>query len=62
LAAAGAAHAGADAATLSEILAIEGEGTPALLDRVEGARHVLASVGTCSIDETVEGLTARGLL
>ena len=62
LAAAGAAHAGADAATLSEILAVEGDGTPALLERVEGARELLASVGTCSIDETVEGLTARGLL
>jgi hypothetical protein len=62
LAAAGAAHAGADAATLSEILAVEGDTTPALLERVGGARDVLASVGTCSIDETVEGLTARGLL
>jgi hypothetical protein len=62
LAAAGAAHAGAEAATLSEILAVEGDGTPALLDRVEGAREVLVSVGTCSIDETVEGLTTRGLL
>ncbi len=62
LAAAGAANAGADAATLSGILADEGDGAPALLERVEGAREVLASVGTCSIDETVEGLTARGLL
>jgi hypothetical protein len=33
-----------------------------LLDRVEGARKLLASVGTCSIDETVEGLTARDLV
>jgi hypothetical protein len=62
LAAAGAAHAGADAATLSEILADEGHGSSALLDRVEGARKLLASVGTCSIDETVEGLTARDLV
>lgn len=62
LAAAGAAHAGADAATLSEILAVEGDGTPALLDHVDGARTVLMSVGTCSIDETVDGLTAGGLL
>ena len=62
LAAAGAAHAGADAATLSEILAVEGDGTAALLGRVGAARQVLASVGTCSIDETVDGLTARGLL
>jgi hypothetical protein len=62
LAAAGAAHAGADAATLSEILAAEGDGSAALLDHVEGARDLLASVGTCSIDETVEGLTAQGLL
>jgi hypothetical protein len=62
LAAAGAAHAGADAATLSEILAVEGDGTGALLDHVEGARKLLASVGTCSIAETVEALTARGLL
>jgi hypothetical protein len=62
LAAAGAAHAGADAATLSEILAVEGDATPTLLARVADAREVLASVGTCSIDETVEGLTARGLL
>jgi hypothetical protein len=62
LAAAGAAHAGADAATLSEILAEEGDGSAALLEHVEGARELLASVGTCSIEETVEGLTARGLL
>jgi hypothetical protein len=62
LAAAAAAHGGADTATLSEILAVEGDGTPALVERVGGAREVLASVGTCSIDETVEGLTARGLL
>jgi hypothetical protein len=62
LAAAGAAHGGADAATLSEILAVEGDATPTLPERVAGAREVLASVGTCSIDETVEGLWARGLL
>jgi hypothetical protein len=62
LAAAGAAHAGADAAVLSGILAVEGDGSTVLLEHVEGARGLLASVGTCSIDETVEGLTARGLL
>jgi hypothetical protein len=62
LAAAGAAHAGADAATLSEVLAEEGDGSAALLDHVEGARSLLASVGTCSIDETVEGIKAQGLL
>ena len=62
LAAAGAAHAGADAPAVSEILAVEEGATPALLERVEGARELLASVGTCSVDETVEGLTAHGLL
>jgi hypothetical protein len=62
LAAAGAAHAGADAATLSEILAVEGDGSVGLLEQVDGARGLLASVGTCSIEETVEGLTAQGLL
>jgi hypothetical protein len=62
LAAAGTAHAGADAATLGEILAVEEDGSATLLARVQGARELLASVGTCSIDETVEGLTAQGLL
>ncbi|HKA85261.1 MAG TPA: hypothetical protein VKD21_15425, partial [Acidimicrobiales bacterium] len=62
LAAAGAAHAGADAASVAEILAVEEGGVPALLELVEGARQLLASVGTCSVDETVEGLTAHGLL
>jgi hypothetical protein len=50
------------AASVGEILGVEGDGTPALLEWIEGARELLASVGTCSIDETVEGLTARGLL
>jgi hypothetical protein len=63
LAAAGAARSGADAATVAEILAVTEDGdTAALVERAAGARELLMSVGTCSVDETVEGLRARGLL
>jgi hypothetical protein len=62
LAAAGAAHAGADVATVAEVLATEEDGAAVLVDSVEGSRALLMTVGTCSIDETVEGLTSRGLL
>jgi hypothetical protein len=67
LAAAGAARAGADVATVSEILATEeaaAETSDAsvFVEQAVGARELLMSVGTCSIDETAEGLRARGLL
>lgn len=64
LAAAGAAHAGADAATVSEVLATEeADADPAaLVEHAARARELLMSVGTCSIDETAEGLRSRGLL
>jgi hypothetical protein len=64
LAAAGAAHAGADAATVSEVLAAEeADAAPAaLVEHAARARELLMSVGTCSIDETAEGLRSRGLL
>ena len=66
LAAATAAQGGADTATVSEILATEGR-DPADVAALVGVvasdgRELLASVGTCSIDETVEGLTSQGLL
>src|ERR687892_738158 len=64
LAAAGAAHAGADVTTVSEVLASEeaAADTSALVEHAAGARELLMSVGTCSIDETAEGLRSRGLL
>jgi hypothetical protein len=62
LAAAAAAHAGADVASVTDILASEESEAPALVKQAWRGRELLTSIGTCSIDETLEGLTSRGLL
>src|ERR687892_694642 len=64
LAAAGAAQAGADVTTVSEVLATEeaAADASALVEHAAGAPEALMSVGTFSIDETAEGLRSRGLL
>jgi len=62
LAAAAAARAGRDRATVATILTREEPDAHGLVDRLARARQLLVSVGTCSIDEPVAALVERGLL
>jgi hypothetical protein len=47
---------------VAAVLALEEADAGELPGRVGGARQLLASIGTCSIDEPIEALTERGLL
>jgi hypothetical protein len=62
LAAVAVARTRAPVAEVAAVLALEEADAGHLSDRVGGARQMLASIGTCSIDEPIEALTARGLL
>jgi hypothetical protein len=62
LAAAAAARAGRDRATVAAVLMVEEPEAHALVDRLARSRDLLVSVGTCSIDEPVAALVERGLL
>src|SRR5690606_12943723 len=62
LAAAAAAAGGATVVDVTAILTDEAPAAAALTSRVQGARRLLASIGTCSIDEPLAALAERGLL
>ncbi|HEX8802700.1 MAG TPA: hypothetical protein VF743_00865, partial [Acidimicrobiales bacterium] len=62
LAAAAAARAGARRPAVAMILAMEEPEAVELVDQLARARDLLLSVGTCSIDEPIDALVARGLL
>jgi hypothetical protein len=62
LVAAALARTGAPAREVAEVLTTEEFDARKLPERVAGARTLLASIGTCSIDEPVEALIASGLL
>lgn len=63
LAAASAAVAGAGVDELVDILETEEGGAPAMFERVDRhARSLVASIGSCSIDEPVADLQALGVL
>lgn len=62
LAAAALARTRAPVDQVAAVLATEEADGAALPTWVGGARALLASIGTCSIDEPLEALTARGLL
>lgn len=62
LAAAALARSRAPVAEVAALLALEEADAGRLPERVGGARQLLASIGTCSIDEPIEALAERGLL
>jgi hypothetical protein len=62
LAAAAATRSGAPAPAVAAVLSAEGADAEALVDRVGGSRELVASVTVRSVDDTVQELTARGLL
>jgi hypothetical protein len=62
LAAAALARRRAPVGEVAAVLALEEADAGELPGRVGGARQLLASIGTCSIDEPIEALTERGLL
>lgn len=62
LAAAAAARDGASPPEVAEILAAEEPEATTLVDRLARSRELLASIGTCSIDEPIRALGERGLL
>jgi hypothetical protein len=62
LAAAGLARHGGDRAAVAAVLAAEEPEATEFLGRVTRSRELLMSIGTCSTDEPMEALTARGLL
>ena len=62
LAAAATARAGGYRAKVADVLAVEEPDALALVGHLGRARELLESIGTCSIDEPVEALTAHGLL
>jgi hypothetical protein len=62
LAAAAVAKTRAPAGDVAAVLTTEEADAVSLPKQVAGARGLLASIGTCSIDEPVEALTSRGLL
>lgn len=62
LAAAAIALAGASVGDVAAVLTTDEADAADLAGRVAGARGLLASIGTCSIDEPLEALAARGLL
>ncbi len=47
---------------IAAVLTMEEPAAADLPTRVGGARTLLASIGTCSIDEPLDELAARGLL
>jgi hypothetical protein len=49
-------------AEVAAVLATDEQASAGLADDVRGARNLLASIGTCSIDEPLEALLERGLL
>lgn len=62
LAGAALACSGASVTEVADVLALEEPDAAELPGSVAGARSLLRSIGTCSIDEPVEELTVRGLL
>jgi hypothetical protein len=63
LAAAAAATAGDDVDALEKLLQVEETGRGEVVDRIDRhARDLVASIGTCSIDEPVDDLRKLGLL
>jgi hypothetical protein len=62
LAAAALARSRAPVAEVAALLALEEAYAGRLPERVGGARQLLASIGTCSIEEPIEALAERGLL
>jgi hypothetical protein len=62
LAAAALARQRAPVAEVEAVLATEEADAGDMHTRVAGARGLVASIGTCSIDEPLEALAARGLL
>jgi hypothetical protein len=62
LAAAALARRRAPVAEVAAVLATEEADAGKLPAAVNGARNLVASIGTCSIDEPVEALASRGLL
>jgi hypothetical protein len=62
LAAAALARSRAPVAEVAALLSLEEADAGRLPERVGGARQLLASIGTCSIEEPIEALAERGLL
>lgn len=62
LAAAAAAVGGATVTDVTAVLTYEEPAAAVLPSRLQGARRLLASIGTCSIDEPLAALAERGLL
>lgn len=62
LAAAAVARTGATVDDVASVLTTGEDDAGWMPSQVSGARSLLASIGTCSVDEPVAALTARGLL